>query len=137
MMAATAVRPLLTSLSADSLVSIQEVPKGADRNPQRTIYLWYVDLHKAYSVLLGNFYKTLFNIGMRRRAEEEDTIVKAVREKSERTDVREDSSLLSRTEREVLKQWEERRDKLTVLEMRVEEAVFILRDLAVLGVEDD
>ncbi|THH10267.1 hypothetical protein EW145_g1436 [Phellinidium pouzarii] len=137
MMAATAVRPLLTSLSADSLVSLQEVPKGADRNPQRTIYLWYVDLRKAYSVLIGNLYKTLFNIGMRRRAEEEDTTVKAVREKSERTDVCEDSSLLSRTEREVLRQWEERRDKLTVLETRVEEAVFILRDLAVPGVEDD
>ncbi|KAI5124314.1 hypothetical protein M0805_008922 [Coniferiporia weirii] len=137
MMAATAVRPLLTSLSADSLVSIQEVPKGADRNPQRTIYLWYVDLHKAYSVLLGNFYKTLYNIGMRRRAEEEDTTVRAVLEKSERSDVREDPSLLSRTEREVLKSWEERRDKLTVLEMRVEEAVFILRDLSVLGIEEN
>ena len=40
MMPATVVRPLLTSLSAESLISIQEVPKGADRNPQRTIYLW-------------------------------------------------------------------------------------------------
>lgn len=39
-MAATAARPLLSLLSADSLISIQEVPKGADRNPQRTIYLW-------------------------------------------------------------------------------------------------
>lgn len=40
MMAATTARPLLSLLSADSLISIQEVPKGADRNPQRTIYLW-------------------------------------------------------------------------------------------------
>lgn len=39
-MTAEAVRTLLTSLSEDSLVSIQEVPKGADRNPQRTYYLW-------------------------------------------------------------------------------------------------
>ncbi|KAH8117214.1 hypothetical protein DFH11DRAFT_1815987 [Phellopilus nigrolimitatus] len=137
MLANTAIRPLLASLSADSLISIQEVPKGADRNPQRTIYLWYVDLPKAYSVLLGNFYKTLYNIGMRRRAEAEDTTVKSVLEKSQRSDVQEDPSLLSRTERDVLKAWEERRDKLSVLEMRVEEAVFILRDLAVLGVEDD
>lgn len=88
-------------------------------------------------MLLGNFYKTLYNIGMRRRGEEEDTTVRAVLEKSERSDVRADPSLLSRNEREVLRTWEERRDKLTALEMRVEEAVFILRDLAVTGVEDD
>lgn len=74
---------------------------------------------------------------MRRRAEEEDSTVKSVLEKSERSDVREDPSLLSRSEREVLMSWEERRDKLTILEMRVEEAVFILRDLGVLGLAED
>ncbi|EJD05716.1 uncharacterized protein FOMMEDRAFT_103906 [Fomitiporia mediterranea MF3/22] len=137
MMAVTAIRPLLSLLSAESLISIQEVPKGADRNPQRTIYLWYVDLPKAYSVLLGKFYKTLYNIGMRKRAESEDATVRAVLEKSERSDVRADPSLLTRMEREVLQSWEERRDKLTVLEMRVEEAVFILRDLSLHGVEDE
>ena len=72
---------------------------------------------------------------MSRRAEAEEPTVRAVLEKSERSDVKADPSLLSRIEREVLHAWEERRDKLTVLEMRVEEAVFILRDLAVLGIE--
>ncbi|KAL5529325.1 hypothetical protein ACEPAG_5310 [Sanghuangporus baumii] len=137
MMAATTVRPLLSLLSAESLISIQEVPKGADRNPQRTIFLWYVDLQKAYTVLLGNFYKTLYNIETRRRAEKEDTTVRAVLEKSERSDVREDPNLLSRFEREVLRAWEGRRDKLTILEMRVEEAAFILGDLVVYSLEDD
>ena len=88
-------------------------------------------------MLLGNFYKTLYNIEMKRRAEKEDATVRAVLEKSERSDVREDPSLLSRHERDVLRGWEERRDKLTVLEMRVEEAVFILRDLTVHAFEDD
>ncbi|TDL27244.1 hypothetical protein BD410DRAFT_761941 [Rickenella mellea] len=137
MMANKDMRPLLTSLSADSLVSVQEVPKGADRNPIRTFYIWYVDLHKAYTVILGNLYKTLYNIGARRRAEEEDSRVKPVLEKCERSDVRDDASLLNRVEREVLKDWEDRRDKLTILEMRVEEAVFILRDLGVLGIGDE
>lgn len=94
-----------------------------------------MDLAKAYNVLLVNFYKMLYNINMRRRAEAEEPTVRAVLEKSERSDVKADPSLLSRIEREVLHAWEERRDKLTVLEMRVEEAVFILRDLAVLGIE--
>lgn len=41
-MASKEVRPLLAALAADSLISTQEVPKSADRNPTRTFYLWYV-----------------------------------------------------------------------------------------------
>jgi DNA-directed RNA polymerase III subunit RPC3 len=40
-------------------------------------------------------------------------------------------------ERDVLKEWETKKEKLTVLETRVEEAVFILRDLGALGIIDD
>ncbi|KAF8078149.1 RNA polymerase III subunit RPC82-domain-containing protein [Lyophyllum atratum] len=137
MMAPKDVRPLLAALAADSLISTQEVPKSADRNPTRTFYLWYVDLHKAYSVILGNLHKTLYNIGMRRRAEEEASEVKGVLEKRERSDVSQDESLLSRLERDILKEWEAKQKRLTVLEMRVEETVFVLQDLAVLGINDD
>ncbi|RDB21019.1 DNA-directed RNA polymerase III subunit RPC3 [Hypsizygus marmoreus] len=137
MMAPKDVRPVLAALAADSLISTQEVPKSADRNPTRTYYLWYVDLHKAYSVILGNLYKTLYNVGMRRRAEMEANEVKAVLEKRERSDVSQDESLLSRLERDILQGWEEKRKRLTVLEMRVEETVFILKDLGVLGINDD
>lgn len=137
MMPAKDVRPLLSAMSGDNLVSIQEVPKSADRNPSRTIYLWCVDLGKAYSVLLGNLYKTLYNIEIRRRAEQEDPVVRAVLDKRERTDVSEDESLLTRNEREVLAEWEAKRERLSVLEARVEDATFILRDLsAVVGKQD-
>ena len=43
MIAAKDVRPLLSALATDSLISIQDVPKSADRNPTRTFYLWQVD----------------------------------------------------------------------------------------------
>ena len=36
------VRPLLSALSSDFLISTQEVPRSADRNPTRTFYLWWV-----------------------------------------------------------------------------------------------
>jgi len=137
MMASKDVRPLLAALAADSLISTQEVPKSADRNPTRTFYLWYVDLYKAYTSALGNAYKTLYNISARRRAEREATEVKTVLEKSLRTDVQQDESLLTRMEREVLKEWRGRDLRLTVLESRVEESVFILRDLAVHGIADE
>ncbi|KAF8580680.1 hypothetical protein K439DRAFT_1636837 [Ramaria rubella] len=127
------VRPLLSSLSADSLISLQEIPKGNDRNPARTFYLWFVDLKKAYSVLLGNIHKSLYNILSRKVAEEDDPVVKSVLEKKARSDVMTDESLLSRTEREVLREFEGKRERLGVLERRVEEVVFILRDLAGVG----
>ena len=98
--------------------------------------LRYVDLTKAYSVLLGKMYKTLYNISVRREAKGQEATVKAVLEKCKRSDVQEDDSLLTRMEKEVLQGWEERRRKLSVLEMRVEETVFILRDLAVYGVDE-
>lgn len=40
MMAPKDVRPLLSAMAADSLISLQEVPKSADRNPARTFFLW-------------------------------------------------------------------------------------------------
>lgn len=137
MMASKDVRPLLAALAQDSLVSTQEVPKSADRNPTRTFYLWYVDLFKGYTALLGNAYKTLYNISARRRAEREVAEVKTVLEKSSRTDVQQDESLLTRMERDTLKEFRDREARLTALEGRVEETVFILKDLAVHGISDD
>ncbi|KDQ33723.1 hypothetical protein PLEOSDRAFT_1073903 [Pleurotus ostreatus PC15] len=131
------VRPLLSALAGDSLISTQEVAKTADHNPTRTFYLWYVDLQKAYSVILGQLYKTLYNIGTRREAEQEEPNVKAVLDKMQRSDVAADNSLLSRMEQETLKEWEAKRQKLVILQMRVEEAVFIVKDLGVLGNSDD
>ncbi|KAF8275219.1 hypothetical protein EI94DRAFT_1768490 [Lactarius quietus] len=128
MIAPKDVRPLLSAMSAESLISIQEVPKSADRNPTRMFYLWYVDLAKACSVILGNLYKTLYNINVRKHAETEDRGIKAVTEKRERSDVSQNEGLLTRNERETLREWELRIEKLTVLEARVEEVVFILND---------
>jgi DNA-directed RNA polymerase III subunit RPC3 len=154
MMAPKDVRPLLVSLSADSLISTQEVPKSADRNPTRTFYLWwlfrelktcssiklldrYVDLQKAVSVILGNVYKTLYNIILRRRSERENGEVSAVLGKRERSDVSQDESLLTRLEREILQTWEAKEERLAALEMRVEETVFVLKDLATLCSGDE
>ncbi|KAJ7684718.1 RNA polymerase III subunit RPC82-domain-containing protein [Mycena polygramma] len=132
------VRPLLALMSAESLISTQEVPKSADRNPARMFYLWHVDLQKAYSVILGNLYKTLYNIGVRRQAEQEEPMVKAVLEKRERSDVSQDEAgLMSRMELDMIKEWEAKQEKLTVLEMRVDESVFMLRDLGVFGINED
>ena len=100
-------------------------------------FIRYVDLYKAYSRILADAFKTLYNISLRRRAEREVPEVKAVLDKRERTDVQQDQGLLTRIERETLAEWERKEQKLTVLESRVEELVFIMKDLAVHGIEDD
>lgn len=41
-----------------------------------------------------------------------------------------DESLLTRLERDILQLWESKEERLVVLEMRVEEVVFVLKDLA-------
>jgi len=89
----------------------------------------YVDFQKAYQMILGNVYKTLYNIKARCRAEQESGDVAAVLQKRERSDVSQDESLLTRIEREVLATWKTKQEKLAVLEMRVEEIVFIMKDL--------
>jgi DNA-directed RNA polymerase III subunit RPC3 len=40
LMAPKDVRPLLSAMAADGVISMQEVPKSADRNPSRMFYLW-------------------------------------------------------------------------------------------------
>ncbi|KAI0340517.1 hypothetical protein BDW22DRAFT_1359908 [Trametopsis cervina] len=138
MMGPKDVRPLLSVMSAESLVSLQEVAKSADRNPTRTFFLWYVDLQKAYTVAIGDLYKTLYNVSRRRQVEEEEPVLRAVLEKRQRSDVSQDEErLLTRNEREVLARWEKKREKLTVLEMRVEESVFILRDMCTFVANDE
>ncbi|KIY67670.1 hypothetical protein CYLTODRAFT_422316 [Cylindrobasidium torrendii FP15055 ss-10] len=137
MMATKDVRPKLSALAGESIISTSEVPRGADRNPTRTFYLWYIDLNKAYQVILLQLYKTLYNIGVRRQTEKEEQMVKTVLEKRARKDVQADLSLLSALDRDVLEAWEQKEERLTVLEMRVEESVFLLRDLAVLGSDNN
>ena len=98
----------------------------------------YVDLRKAYATLLRNAYKALYNIGKRRQTEAEEPLVKAILEKSQRSDVSQDvERLLTRNEREELLAWEKRRDELTLVETRVEEMVFILRALGSAVVDDE
>lgn len=89
-------------------------------------------------MLLGNMYKTLYNIAARRQAEQDEPTLMAVLEKRQRSDVSQDEErLLTRNERELLAQWEKKREKLTVLEMRIEETVFILRDLGTFAINDE
>ncbi|PBK96362.1 hypothetical protein ARMGADRAFT_693103 [Armillaria gallica] len=50
-MAPNDVRPLLSALAVDFLVSTQELFRCADHTPLRYFYLWHADLVKAKSII--------------------------------------------------------------------------------------
>jgi DNA-directed RNA polymerase III subunit RPC3 len=89
-----------------------------------------VDLKKVNAVILSTLIKTMANILERKAAESErNPMLRTLLETRERTDVAADASLLSVGDKKLLEQWEEKMVKLTALETRVDEAIFILRDL--------
>jgi len=91
----------------------------------------HLDLRKAYVVLLSSLTNTLANLLEREAAESSHSAFRSVLEKRERTDVAEDQDLLTRPEKELLQESEERMMRLTAAAGRVDEAVFVLRDLGV------
>lgn len=66
---------------------------------------------------------------MRKRSEEEDNmLIRGVLEKADRGGIR-DETLLTRPEQDMLSEWQDKRRRLTILEMRVLQSVFVLKEL--------
>ncbi|KAL4402729.1 RNA polymerase III subunit C82 [Malassezia pachydermatis] len=119
-------RDICSRMFAASILSLQEVPKSNERNPQRTFFLWFVDLYKCKSWLLDQLYRTLIQLSRRRLYEEANK--SSLLEKSERTDVREDAeSLLTEWERNELQSLRSVQAAITVAEARVVQDIFILQ----------
>jgi len=107
-------------------LSLQEVPKSNERNPQRTFFLWFVDVLKCKSWLLDQLYKTLVQLSRRRLYEQSQRTL--LLQKSERTDVREDAvGLLTDWERKELASLQSVQEAITVAETRVVRDVFLLQ----------
>ncbi|CAE6470055.1 unnamed protein product [Rhizoctonia solani] len=124
MLAPNDVRILVNTLNTANILALQEVPKSADRQPARTIYLWYIDSARANATVLASLHATLANIIERLDTEKER--VQSILDKRDRSDIAGDESRLNRGEREDLKEWETKRDKLMALVHRVDEAAFVL-----------
>ncbi|WFD22726.1 RNA polymerase III subunit C82 [Malassezia equina] len=119
-------RDVCSRLFASSILSLQEVPKGSERNPQRTFFLWFVDVNKCKAWLLDHLYKTLGQLS-RRRLYEQARKASLLR-KAERTDVREAAeALLTDWERKELASLQSLLEAITVAEARVLRDAFILQ----------
>ncbi|CBJ29991.1 conserved unknown protein [Ectocarpus siliculosus] len=60
-------RERLYRLVRDRMVSVQEVPKRADRNPNTTFYLWTIKHDQVAQVVLESLYKAMLNMRLRRK----------------------------------------------------------------------
>ncbi|WFD47782.1 RNA polymerase III subunit C82 [Malassezia furfur] len=110
---------------AASLLSLQEVPKSNERNPQRTFFLWFVDLNKSKAWLKDHYSKTIGLIIERRLFEQSRKSL--LLRKVERSDVKEDTEgLLTEWERNSLASLHSVLEALTVVETRVVLDSFLL-----------
>lgn len=118
-------RDICSRLFAASLLSLQEVPKSNERNPQRTFYLWFVDVAKCKAWLQDHYNKTLMQL-IRRRLFEQRRKASLLR-KAERSDVKEDSEdLLADWEYASLATLRSIEEGLTVVETRIVWDTFLL-----------
>ena len=119
-------RDICSRLFAASILSLQEVPKSNERNPQRTFFLWYVDAVHCKSWLQDQLHRTLIQLSRRRLYEQSQKA--SLLRKSERTDVREDAnSLLTDWERNELASLRTVEEAITVAEARVVRDTFVLQ----------
>lgn len=119
-------RDICSRMFAASLLSLQEVPKSSERNPQRTFFLWFVDLAKCKAWLQDQLYRALVQLSRRRLMEQARKA--PLLHKAERTDVKEDAeSLLTDWEKQQLASLQSVSVAVTVAEARVMQDVFIMQ----------
>lgn len=127
LMASKELRQVLARMEAAGFVDLQEVPRDAQRQPSRTMYLWFFDPDRVARMVLEDTYKCmsrcLQRIGVERNK------LKLFLEKTERTDVKgNEEKYLSPAELKTLKEWRDKEALLLGEVGRLDELVSVLRD---------
>lgn len=98
------LRKCLAQLHAHGFVDLQEVPREPQRQPARTIYLWFYDAERVRKRVLENLYKSMCRLLQRLKVERQK--VGPTLQKSERSDVKgREHEILRIDEITVLKRW--------------------------------
>ena len=128
LLSARDLRQTLAKLHQQGFLQLQEVPREPQRQPSRTIYLWYYDLDQVRRLVLENIYKSMSRILARMQVERRS--IRATLEKAERTDVQgREEKLLAAGEVKILRQWRKREAWLLCELGRLDDSVVLLRDL--------
>jgi DNA-directed RNA polymerase III subunit RPC3 len=128
LLSAKDLRQCLGKLKKTGFLGLQEVPREPQRQPLRTIYLWFYDSDRVRKMLLEDLYKAMTRL-LRRLKVERDKLG-ALLEKAERTDVRDnEEKFLARGEMEILDEWRRKEEWLLGEVERLDDSVAILRDI--------
>jgi DNA-directed RNA polymerase III subunit RPC3 len=98
------LRRCLAQLHAHGFIDLQEVPREPQRQPARTIYLWFYDGDRVKMRIMENLYKSMCRLLQRLKVER--LKVSSTLQKAERSDVKgKEHEMLRSDEITVLKQW--------------------------------
>ena len=121
------LRQVLASMQAGGFVDLQEVPRDAQRQPSRTIYLWFHDADRICASVIEDIYKAM--VGCLRRLKSERERLKEFLEKTERSDVKgNEERYLSEGELRSLSRWREKEALLLGEVSRLDDMVAVIRD---------
>ncbi|KAK2766193.1 RNA polymerase III subunit C82 [Arachnomyces sp. PD_36] len=127
LMASKDLRQLLSLLEGAGFIDLQEVPRDSQRQPSRTLYLWFYDPDRVRMAVIEDTYKAMSRC--LRRIQVERGKLKHFLEKTERSDVKgNEERYLSDAELEVLKQWRDKEALLLGEVSRLDDLVAVLRD---------
>ncbi|KAJ2345206.1 RNA polymerase III subunit C82, partial [Coemansia sp. RSA 2618] len=105
-------RELLHELTQAGFADTVEIPRTADRNPSRMVYLWHVNPQKQVSAALRGAFQGMSNI--MQRAEKETLAHAPLAEKSQRTDIVGGTARLTPNEQAALQEFGKLKQKIDV-----------------------
>jgi DNA-directed RNA polymerase III subunit RPC3 len=128
LLSAKDLRQCLAKLKKNGFLGLQEVPREPQRQPLKTLYLWFYDSDRVRKMLLEDLYKAMTRL--LRRLKVERGKVGPLLEKAERIDVRgSEEKFLAGGEMKVLDEWRRREEWLLGEVERLDDSVAILRDV--------
>ncbi|KAI1614820.1 DNA-directed RNA polymerase III subunit C3 [Exophiala viscosa] len=128
LLSAKDLRQCLAQLQVKGFLELQEVPREAQRQPNRTIFLWFYDAERVRKVFLGQLFKAMARLFQRLHLER--TRLSSTLSKIERTDVQgSEEEILPAGEFRLLSEWREKEIWFTAELERLDDSVAMLRDL--------
>lgn len=119
------LRKTLGYLQAVGLLELQEVPREPQRQPNRTIFLWFYDAERVQKLLLNRLYKSMSRLFQRLHMERQK--LSALTSHLEREDVAQDS--LAKKQLEELAELRQKESWFVSEIGRLDLSVALLRDL--------
>lgn len=121
------IRSNLTDLQNIGCLELQEIPRGVDRAPGRTFYLWFHRPHRAYTLLIEDLYRSMTRIYSRIQSERQRHLV--LNAKLQREDVKDhEDEFLSLGEKEELRKMRQVEERLVIQLLRIDSLVRLFRD---------